>query len=334
MEEIKKYIKQQLEAGVDKETIEKSLEKNGWTHEDIQNAFESFDALEKPKENAQAQASEKETVGQNETEIGEIKSFKSFLKLCWGKKISRYSITLGTAVIFLGFFSFYVLSILETSNLQGVSLFLFYTIRVNDIPIIIIGSFVIITGTWWGIREKRKINFLEFLLTIITLIFPYFLLFWFLFHFFWFLTGFLVVQIIGFLLLLILSLMTVYLYTKKDKIKKYLKRIKAGEIKNFGSVFAKTLLKLFIVMLVVSWSLILLRFFVFKNLFLLISLSLLISYFLLFPIFIIAALLFVVGLVKYVTCKFSEEINPQKQSEAKKIIFYTVIIICLAVLYV
>ena len=329
MEEIKKYIKQQLEAGASRETIEKNLQGAGWTDEDIQNAFVSFDVSEKPKENVQAQVGENETQGQNKTETGEIKSFRSFLKLCWRTKTSQRSVILGTIILFMGFFSSYVLSILETDNLQGVFLFLYhyYIIRVNSIPIIIIGSFVIIVGTWWGIREKKKNNFLEFLLIIIILIFPYF---W----FFWFLTGFLAVRIIGFLLLLTLSLMTVYLYTKKDKIKKYLRKIRAGEIKDFGSVFAKTLLKSFIIMLIVSWGLSLLRFFVFKNLFLLTSLSILISYFLFFPIFVIATLLFIVGLVKYVTCKFSGEINSQKQSEAKKIIFYTVIIICLAILYI
>ncbi len=50
MEEIKKYIKQQLEAGASRETIEKNLQGAGWTPENIQNAFVSFDALDAHKE--------------------------------------------------------------------------------------------------------------------------------------------------------------------------------------------------------------------------------------------------------------------------------------------
>ena len=49
-EDVKNYIKQQLEAGASREIIGKSLEDNGWTREDIQNAFVFFDAPEKSEE--------------------------------------------------------------------------------------------------------------------------------------------------------------------------------------------------------------------------------------------------------------------------------------------
>ena len=189
-EEIKNYIKQQLEVGVSRETIEKNLEENGWTPEDIQNAFTSFDAPEKLEENIQV--NENETGEQKEIETGEIKNFKSFLKLCWSKERARELIVLGVILCFIPF------------------LFLYF-----------VGPFIIIIGAWWGIREKRKNIFLKSLPINVVPIFLFFI-----FLVIWYFSSFFLGANI-FILSPILSLILVYLYTvrksKTENFKYFLK---------------------------------------------------------------------------------------------------------------
>ena len=107
-EEIKKYIKQQQEAGVSRETIEKSLEENGWTREDIQKAFASFDALENMQ------------VSENETEeFGSLfakKLLKSFvviniILLVLQSFVVYNSYILLNKFVFFDFLSFFVFGI-------------------------------------------------------------------------------------------------------------------------------------------------------------------------------------------------------------------------------
>ena len=304
-EEIKNYIKQQLEAGTNRETIEKSLQDAGWTLEDIQNALGSFDSPEKLAESVQEQVGENKIGEQGETETREVESFGSFLKLCWSKERSRELIVLGVILCFITFLYF-------------------------------VGPFIIIVGAWWGIREKRKNNFLKSLLINTVPIFLFFL-FFVLYYFSSFLLGYSLFTAV--ILPPILSLMVVYLYTKRGKLKKYFKyfkRLKAGEINNFGSLFAEALLKSFVVVIVMLFiSIFLHRKFPMpvshldrSGFYYLLEFLPRLILSLVGLVTILSGILSIVGLVKYLT---SGETNPQKRSEAKKIIFYTGIVICLAI---
>jgi len=198
-EEIKNYIKQQLEAGTSRETIEKNLQDAGWVPEDIQDAFESFDTPEKIVENVPEPVDENKIGEQSGTETREVESFGSFLKLCWNKKISRYSIILGVIICFVEVF-----------------------LLMLQFPILV-SPFVIIVGTWWGIREKRKDNSLKSLSINIVPIFL-FLIFFVLYYFSpLFLGGYNIFTAV--ILPPILSLMVVYLYTIRKNIIERLKSL-------------------------------------------------------------------------------------------------------------
>ena len=113
---------------------------------------------------------ENKTDGQKEIETEEIKSFGSFLKLCWSTKTARRSIILGVIVLFIGGF----LAIKPSIDGEYHHGFEGFALIVVSMITIAISSVVVIIGTWWGIRKKAGITSLNSLFIIITVIGFYF----------------------------------------------------------------------------------------------------------------------------------------------------------------
>lgn len=144
---------------------------------------------------------ENETGEQKEIETEESKSFGSFLEFYWRTKSTRYSIILVMIIVFMGVFWIF----LPKSGGGGGDMVGFVLIPL--IFAIVISPFIIAIGTWCGAMERKEINFLTFLLAIITIIvYPLSLL----------LLQNIFVLVSGILLLPVLNVVIVYLVVRKN----------------------------------------------------------------------------------------------------------------------
>lgn len=108
---------------------------------------------------------ENEAGEQKETETGEIKSFRSFLKLCWRTKTARRSIILGVIILFVGGCTCFSLCLGPGSCVAGLIYGFFFSIliTISSIPVVIV-------GTWWGTRKIKTSPFLRLLFAIYVIV--------------------------------------------------------------------------------------------------------------------------------------------------------------------